>query len=551
MLKSDQPALTLLLGALVAIAPLAMDIYLPSMPSMTYALHATSDEVQLTLSVYMFGWGAAQLLGGPLSDRFGRRPALLGGLVLFTLASVACALAPNIGSLIVARFFQAVSMATVAVVPRAVVRDLHSGDRAAHMLSTMMLVLGIAPVVAPVLGAELHVWLGWQANFAFVALYGALAWVAVQFGLPETLQTPDPSALDPSAMVGNWRRALASRRYVGFLLTIAFSMAGLFAFLAGSAFVFVEGLGKGERVFSMYFGLVMLGTFVGSTLARRALHRTGLEQLVQGGTMLLLLAGIAMAALAWLGVHHPLAIIAPMFVFMAAYMWTVPQATAGALTPFPEIAGSAEDVREGRWITYRLPEAARPLLESFLPQRQGPNRPVRRGRGRRPEARSLYPRERPRPRLRGALAGGGIMKETILFICVHNSARSQIAEGLVNALHGDRFAAVSGGTMATRVHPGAIQAMAEIGIDISGHRSKSIDEFEGRRFDHVVMVCDESRRTARSSPAEKNIFTTPSTIRRPAPAPTKRSWPASAAAGTRSASGSRRRSFKEGRPDAQ
>lgn len=341
VLKSDQPALTLLLGALVAIAPLAMDIYLPSMPSMTVALHATPDEVQLTLSVYMFGWGAAQLLGGPLSDRFGRRPALLGGLVLFTLASVACALAPNIGSLIVARFFQAVSMATVAVVPRAVVRDLHSGDRAAHMLSTMMLVLGIAPVVAPVLGAELHVRLGWQANFAFVALYGALAWAAVQFGLPETLETPDPRALDPSAMVGNWRRALASRRYVGFLLTIAFSMAGLFAFLAGSAFVFVEGLGKGERVFSMYFGLVMLGTFVGSTLARSALHRTGLEQLVQGGTLLLLLAGIAMAALAWLGVHHPLAIIVPMFVFMAAYMWTVPQATAGALTPFPEIAGSA------------------------------------------------------------------------------------------------------------------------------------------------------------------------------------------------------------------
>jgi len=341
MLRPDSRATTLVLGALIAIAPLSMDIYLPSMPSMTGALGATVDEVQLTISVYMFGWGVAQLFAGPVSDRFGRRPALLWALVVYTLASLACALAHDVVTLIAARFVQALSMATVAVVPRAVVRDLHAGEKAAHMLSTMMLVLGIAPVLAPVLGAELHLRFGWRANFAFVALYGIAAWVAVRFGLPETVRQTDPTALDPRIMLANWRRVLSSRRYVGYMLTIAGAWSGLFAFLAGSAFVFVETLGRGERAFSLYLGFVSLGVFAGTALARRALPRVGLERLIESSTRVMVLAGATMALLAWLDVRHPLALAVPMFVFMGAYMGTVPQSTAGALTPYPEIAGSA------------------------------------------------------------------------------------------------------------------------------------------------------------------------------------------------------------------
>ena len=139
MLRPDHPAMTLLLGALVAIAPLAMDIYLPAMPAMTTALRATPEAVQLTVSIYMFGWGAAQLVAGALADRFGRKPVLTAGLVLFIVASVACALATSIAMLIAARFVQALAMATVVVVPRAIVRDLYAGDRAAHAMATMML----------------------------------------------------------------------------------------------------------------------------------------------------------------------------------------------------------------------------------------------------------------------------------------------------------------------------------------------------------------------------------------------------------------------------
>jgi len=332
--------MTLLLGALVALAPLAMDSYLPSMPAMTRALAATPEQVQLTISVYMLGWGMAQLFAGPMSDRFGRKPALIGGLVVFTLASIACALSTQIGTLVASRFVQAVAMATVVVVPRAIVRDLHEGDRAAHMLSTMMLVLSVAPVAAPVLGAELHVRFGWQANFVLVAVYGALAWAAVFFALPETLARSDPAALKFRRMIDNWTLALRSRRLAGFLLINTFATCGLFAFLAGSAFVFVEGFEAGERAYAFYFGVVMLGNFIGAWLARRIVIRIGLERVIARGTGLLVVAGASMAALAWTGIRHPLAVTLPMLLFMFAYMWTVPQSTAGALTPFPQIAGS-------------------------------------------------------------------------------------------------------------------------------------------------------------------------------------------------------------------
>lgn len=340
MLKPDHPAMTLLLGALVAIAPLAMDIYLPSMPAMARALAATPAEVQLTLSVYMFGWGAAQLVAGPLSDRFGRKPVLAWGLVVFALASVACALSRDIGPLIALRFVQAVAMATVVVVPRAVIRDLFSGDRAAHALSTMMLVLSAAPVLAPILGAELHLRFGWQSSFVLVAVYAVFAWAAVVFALPETLAVRDPAALKLSRMLDNWRLALRSRRLAGFLLVNVFATCGLFAFLAGSAFVFVESLETGVRGYALYFGIVMLGNFIGAWLARRIVIRIGLERVMGFGTVLLVVSGLSMAGLAWLGVRHPLGVTLPMLGFMIAYMWLVPQATAGGLTPFPSIAGS-------------------------------------------------------------------------------------------------------------------------------------------------------------------------------------------------------------------
>ena len=336
--------MTVLLGALIAVAPFAMDIYLASMPSMTRALAATPEEVQLTLSVYMYGWGISQVFAGPLSDRFGRRPALLGGLAVFVVASAACALSRNVFMLIGARLVQAVSMASIAVVPRAVVRDLYSGDKAAHVLSLMGVVLGIAPVAAPIIGSHVHVWFGWQANFVLVALYGALLWFLVQRSLPETLARRDPRATRPDVIVANYGRLLRSRAFSGYMLVAAFGFSGLFAFLAGSAFVFVSVLGESEQGFGVLFGAVMLGNITGSAIGSRLVRRAGIERIVRAGTSLMLAAGLTLGALAFVGTQHPLTVVAPMFVYMVAFMLTMPPATAGALTPFPQIAGSASSL---------------------------------------------------------------------------------------------------------------------------------------------------------------------------------------------------------------
>ena len=343
-LRTESAAMTLLLGALIAIAPFTMDIYLASMPSMTHALAATPEEVQLTLSVYMYGWGFAQLVAGPLSDRHGRRPALLYGLAIFVAASVACALSRNVYVLIAARLVQAMSLAPIAVVPRAVVRDLHSGDRAAHMLALMGVVLGIAPVAAPIIGSHVHVLFGWQANFVLVALYGAVLWVVVLRALPETLARRDVLATRPAVILANYGRLLRSRTFCSYMLVAASGFSGLFAFIAGSAFVFVSVLGEGERGFGLMFGAVMLGNITGSVLGSRLVRRLGIGRMVRIGTSLMVLAGVALGGLALAGASHPLAIIVPMFVYMVSFMLTMPPATAGALTPFPAIAGSASSL---------------------------------------------------------------------------------------------------------------------------------------------------------------------------------------------------------------
>ncbi len=344
MLKPGNPALTLLLGALIAITPVAMDLYLASLPSMAAALQTTPARAQLTLSLYMYALGAAQLVGGPVSDRFGRRPTLVVALACFAVASTVCALAQSVEVLIAARIAQAIAGAASATVPRAVVRDLYSGTDAAHMLSVMGIVLGVAPIVAPMAGAQLFLLAGWRAPFVFVAAFGAVLFVAVLVLLPETLRATDHRAIHPGTMLANFGRLLRSRTFLRYALTASFGFCGLFAFLAGAAFVFVTVLDRGEAGFGVLFGAVMLGNLTGAILSSRIGRRVGIDRVVAGATWMALLAGAAMAACAWGGVRHPAAIVVPMFAYMVALMMIVPQAMAGALTPFAQMAGAASSL---------------------------------------------------------------------------------------------------------------------------------------------------------------------------------------------------------------
>ena len=313
----------------------------PLLPFYAQNLGASPFTIGLLISAFSVAQLATAPLWGRVSDRYGRRPALLVGLATFVVASIACALSRHVYALVAARFVQAVSMSAIAVVPRAIVRDLYSGERAAHTLALMGMVLGFAPVVAPILGSHMHAWLGWQSNFVLVALYAGVLWYCVHAWLPETLARRDASALVPRIAFANFARLLRSRAFAGYTLVASFGFSGLFAFLAGSAFVFVAVMGESEQGFGVLFGTVMLGNITGSTLGSRLVRRVGIRAIVRAGTALMLVAGLALGALALADIRHPLAVVVPMFAFMVAFMLTMPPATAGALTPFPDIAGSA------------------------------------------------------------------------------------------------------------------------------------------------------------------------------------------------------------------
>jgi DHA1 family bicyclomycin/chloramphenicol resistance-like MFS transporter len=340
-LRPDSLALMLFLAGVVAVGPLSTDMYLPSLPDMTRIFDTDVSVVQLTLSVFMAGFAVAQLAYGPLSDRYGRLPFLLGGLGIFFAASLACAFATNIEMLIGLRFLQALGASAGPVLARAIVRDLHDREAAARMLSYLGAVMGFAPAAGPVIGGYLHNAFGWQANFIALTVLGGGAWLLVRLLLRETLAQPDPHALAPRRLVSNYSAILGDRAFLGYGLTGAFAFSGLFAFISGSSFILIDVLGVASDTFGYYFGLIVLCFVAGALAGGRLVTRHGLDRLLSRGVGILPLAGLAMAGLAWGGVASVAAVIAPMALYMVAVGLVLPNTLAGALAPYPHKAGRA------------------------------------------------------------------------------------------------------------------------------------------------------------------------------------------------------------------
>lgn len=340
--RPDSLAVRVLLTALVAFGPLSTDLYLPSLPTLVTVFGTDIATVQLTLSVFLAGFAVAQLVYGPVSDRFGRRPALLGGIAVYLVASAACALTDDIGGLIVARFFQALGACCGPVVARAVVRDVFGRDRAATVLAYMAMAMTLAPAVGPVLGGVITELAGWRGNFVLLTVFAAAILAATWLLLAETNAHRDENALKPGRLAANFILLLRDRGFLGQTLTVAFAYSGIFAFISGSSFVLIGRLQLTPAQYGASFGVVVLGYAAGSFLAGRMSRRMGGPWMIRTGTALSLAGGLLGVALA--GMPHLAAIVVPVFLFMAGAGLTLPNAMAGAVGPYPMMAGLASSL---------------------------------------------------------------------------------------------------------------------------------------------------------------------------------------------------------------
>ena len=344
MLPRNSRLLIVLLGALTAVGPFTTDTYLPSMPAIRDYFAVDMAAVQLTLSLAFFGGAVGQLFYGPLSDRFGRRPLMIGGLCLYVVASMACGFAQSIEQLIAARFLMVFGSIAAPVLARAMVRDLHEREAAARILSLMGTVMAFGPILAPIIGGVLQANFGWRASFVFVTFYGLALLLAVSTSLGETVRVKDVDALQPVRLIETFALLLRSRVFVGYTLVNCFLFGGLGAYLSGVAFVVIQVLGVPTQYFGLVFGSVMLGNIIGYTLSGRLVMRLGLDRTLAVGVTGVAVAGLLVASFAFAGIVHVATLVGPMMLYMFSLSLSAPQAIAGALTPFPRTAGAASSL---------------------------------------------------------------------------------------------------------------------------------------------------------------------------------------------------------------
>ncbi|MBB6419230.1 multidrug effflux MFS transporter [Streptomyces sp. AK010] len=335
---------TFLLGSLTAVPPLAMDMYLPSLPEVTRSLHAPAATVQLTLTACLAGMALGQLVVGPMSDRWGRRRPLLAGLAVFVVATVLCALAPTVELLVAFRLAQGLAGAAAIVIARAVVRDLYDGMAMARFFSTLMLISGVAPIVAPLIGGQILRITDWRGVFAVLTVIGVLIGVLVWTRLPETLAPAERHSGGVGEALRSMRCLLADRSFTGYMITGGFAFAALFAYISASPFVIQEIYGASPQTFSLLFGVNSVGlVVVGQINGKILVGRVSLDRVLGIGLAIVITAATALLLMS-LGVFGEVGLVpvaAALFVLMSAMGITLPNTQALALMRTKHAAGSA------------------------------------------------------------------------------------------------------------------------------------------------------------------------------------------------------------------
>ncbi|MBN6042931.1 multidrug effflux MFS transporter [Citrobacter sp. ku-bf4] len=335
--KKNGLSFLLILSALMAVTSLSTDIYLPAMPVMTKDLQG---DAELTITGFLIGFCIAQLIWGPISDRYGRRLPLFIGLGLFIIGSVGCALSTDIVQIVFWRVFQALGACTGPMLARAMIRDLFSRTRAAQMLSTLMIIMAIAPIAGPLIGGQMIKVTSWHAIFWLLAIIGTLMLMSL-FWLPETLHAEKRSQTSVTKAFQNYYALLTNARYMRFTLCLTFYYVAAYAFITGSPFVYITYFGVDPQHYGWLFAVNIIGLMAVSMVNRRLVHRYPLEALLRNAVFIAAIAAIVLAVTTGLGVGGITVIVGAVFVFFAMNGIIAATSTACALDAVPNVAGSA------------------------------------------------------------------------------------------------------------------------------------------------------------------------------------------------------------------
>jgi DHA1 family bicyclomycin/chloramphenicol resistance-like MFS transporter len=333
--------LALILGALTAVGPLAIDMYLPALPTIAREFGTAASVVQSSLAAYFIGIAIGQAFYGPLSDRLGRKPILYLGLALFMVSSIGCALAESVNVLIAFRFLQALGGCAPIVIPRAVVRDHFDQAGSVRMLSVLMLVMGLAPILAPLIGGQLLVHFGWRAVFWLLTAYAAVWLVVVAMLLPESLPSARRVRHPIKDVLSVYWRLARDRKFMGHALSGALIFAGLLAYISGSPVVFIELFNVPPERYGIFFGINAFGIIAASQFNRWLVGRVETPRIVRIVLTAAMTAGAVLVLDAYSGLGGFPGILVPLFCYIACHGFVLPNTTALAMAPHGKVAGSA------------------------------------------------------------------------------------------------------------------------------------------------------------------------------------------------------------------
>ncbi len=341
----------LLLGMLSAIGPFSIDMYLPGFPSIAEDLQTTVARVALSLSSFFIGISVGQFLYGPLLDRFGRKRPLYAGLLVYVLASAGCAIAASVNALVALRLIQALGGCVGMVAARAMVRDLFPVDQSAKVFSSLVLVIGVSPIIAPTLGGYLVASYGWHSVFIVLAVMVAVILVAVHFALPES-RKPDPSvSLKPKAILTGFLVVFKDPQFYTYTFCGAIAAAGLYAYISGSPYVFMKVFGVTERAYGWIFATIATGLIIASQLNSLLLKKYSSQQIIRVALSFQSLLGLCLLIGSYYNILGLYGTVANICLFLSTQGFTFPNASALSMAPFSKNAGSASAVMGGIQMT--------------------------------------------------------------------------------------------------------------------------------------------------------------------------------------------------------